>query len=552
MPTRDMPQRIKPIARLCSGHPGVKTHPAAMKPLPLPATLALAVVCAIIGFAIGRLGTLDPGGAASAASPGGNLMEPGFDSSPGRSSGAAVSSEKEPVAESAASLLPTAGRGDPVTRLEAAMQGGSQFSRIIRMLLVTSQLREEEIPGILAFAAGRPDEERDITRIGALARWAELDPQAAAEFTRTGTGSDRNAGPMMEMTLGEWAAHDAVAARAWLEQLTDPDQREHALKGFLGGLAIRDPAAALREVGALPPGSQTGMYASVFNAWARRSPALAAVQAAQLPDPENRRRAIESVLSVWSQRAPQEALGWTLRQGDPKEQRSLAGDVLERWAASDPQAALAATIGLAADLRDEIAARVVGSAVRKDLEEARSFAGRLPPGQARDQAMQRIGAFMAERDPGAAADFARGLPAGPARQALLGDVARVWSQRDPPAAAAWVAQFPEDGGRARAAGDIVGKWAKTDAASAAKWIERLPQGASRDSAAAAYAREVRNVDPEGAMAWASTVADQVQREKLAAEVLGTWRGKDRAAANAWLEKTRTIGDDLRSVLRRMP
>jgi hypothetical protein len=31
----------------------------------------------------------------------------------------------------------------------------------------------------------------------------------------------------------------------------------------------------------------------------------------------------------------------------------------------------------------------------------------------------------------------------------------------------------------------------------------------------------------------------------------TWRAKDPAAAGAWLESTRSIGDDLRSVLRRM-
>jgi hypothetical protein len=49
-----------------------------------------------------------------------------------------------------------------VTRLRESARTTSQFARIIRAFAVTSQLAEEEIPGVLAYAQTLNGEEREV------------------------------------------------------------------------------------------------------------------------------------------------------------------------------------------------------------------------------------------------------------------------------------------------------------------------------------------------------------------------------------------------------
>ena len=76
------------------------------------------------------------------------------------------------------------GPRDPIAHLRTITKAGTQFGRIIRAFAITSQLSAEDIPAVLAYAQTLTGEERDVISIGALARWAEFDPAAAAEWTR--------------------------------------------------------------------------------------------------------------------------------------------------------------------------------------------------------------------------------------------------------------------------------------------------------------------------------------------------------------------------------
>src|SRR4030095_4490837 len=78
-------------------------------------------------------------------------------------------------------------RGDPVSKLRSEKQTGSEISGILHIFGILSQLSEDEIPGVLSYAGGLVGEqrqEREIILFGALTRWAQFDPAAAAEWTR--------------------------------------------------------------------------------------------------------------------------------------------------------------------------------------------------------------------------------------------------------------------------------------------------------------------------------------------------------------------------------
>ena len=428
----------------------------------------------------------------------------------------------------------------------------------MRIFGILSNLSEEEIPSVLAYAGGltgQPDREREIILLAALTRWAHFDPAAAAEWTRSRTDIKNQHGEMIEMALSEWTVRDGAAARAWIDQLTDPGQKASAFRGYLGALAMRDPMAALQEAERQSkefPDERA--YQAIFRSWSSTDPRAAAQAAANLSisDAKTRNRAMGIAVQIWGQQAPREALAWALQLPKPEEQSQFIRTVLGEWAQREPEAAISQLLSLPEGLRDQAARNVVEIVARNDPDQARLIAERLPPGRGRDQALSLVAVNWAGRDPGAAADFARNLSEGAAADAWP-NIARTWMQRgEPSVTAQWVAQLPEGPARSGAARNVIDQWAKSDPAAAAQWLERLPAGPTRDVAAATFATEVRGTDPASAMEWAATVSNLNQREAAVRQVHDTWRKKDPAAAKAWLENTNVIGADLRSVLLRTP
>lgn len=526
--------------------------PERMTDSPLIRAAALVVAALLAGFGIGRLtapSTVPDATRGSASARFSSATDQ--HSSTGRSE-----SPPDAAAPLARNLAAKTGRGtdespaDPIARLRAVSEHGSQFGRIIKTLLVTSQLTPEQIPAVLAYAESAGGEEREVLMIGSLARWAELDAPAAAEWSRSHGGRAE----MLEMSLAEWTARDPAAARAWVAGIENADQREGAFRGYLAGIAASDPAAALREAASLPAGDQSRRaHEMIFRTWAGRDPRAAASQALLLSDEKIRGSAVSAAVGIWGRKAPREALAFALQVSDKSQQRTLARQLLTDWAQTDSSAAMSQLMTLPAELRDEAAREVFRAAARRSLEDARRFAEQLPPGKAREHALGMIAVQWANRgDLRGALEYAGRMPSGQTRDESIGDIAFQWSQRDRPAATVWIAQQPEGAARVAASRQVMREWARADPAGAAQWIERLPAGATREAAAATYSEQVRNLDPAGAIAWAATVSDARQREQLAHEAFKVWRGRDSTAAKKWLQSTNIIGEDLRSVLLRAP
>jgi hypothetical protein len=450
--------------------------------------------------------------------------------------------------------------GDPVAQLQAENRTGSEIGRVVRMIGILSQLSKDDIPNVLAYAVGLRSaqrQEREILFFGALTRWAQFDPTAAAEWTRSNASSSLKGkdDDLLEMALSEWTVRDAATARAWIDQLTEPGQKAGAFRGYLAALSLQDPVAALQEMERMPEDVRDQRaYAAIFRSWSSKDPRAAAQAAANLslPDANARRQAMGIVAEVWGQQAPREAVAWALGLSKSEEQSQIVRDVLREWVQREPQAAVSQLLSLPPSVRDEAACDVVETVAQKDSEGARRIAEELPPGPGRDQALGIVAVTWASRDPSAAADFARNLSEEAAADAWP-KIARSWVQRgEPSAPAEWVAQLPEGPARSGAARNVIDRWAKIEPAAAAQWVERLPGGPTRDASAATFAMGVREADPATAMEWAAMVSNLNQRESTVRQVLDTWRKKDPAAAKAWLENTNAIGADLRSVLLRAP
>jgi hypothetical protein len=219
---------------------------------PIFAAIAAIVGALLIGFLIGRFtspdapSTLDSAAAERSQHASGPIAKAGTDetSETTRSSTReAWDGKREEAFEH---------RGDAVSQLREGKQTGSEISRVIRLFGILSRISEEEIPSVLAYAnglAGDQRQEREMILFGALSRWAQFDPAAAAEWTRSQAGTNLKGkddelprdGPV------EWAVRDGAAARAWIDQLTDSSQRVGALRGYLAALAMRDPTLRCRN-----------------------------------------------------------------------------------------------------------------------------------------------------------------------------------------------------------------------------------------------------------------------------------------------------------------
>ncbi|RYD62660.1 MAG: hypothetical protein EOP84_34375, partial [Verrucomicrobiaceae bacterium] len=286
-----------------------------------------------------------------------------------------------------------------VARIQLALSSSHQISSMLRILGATSQLTKEEIPEIIALAERYDGEERELLLIGAIGRWAELDPQGGAEWIKKQGRNGRSDRQMYELALSEWGAHDPAAAKGWIEGLEDKDQKEAAMRGYYGGLAARDPAAALREISTLPGDRNRELYQSVFRSWARKDIQTAGAQAALLSDQAARMTAAREVSRIWGAEAPKDAMGWVQRLPDKELQRDLARDILSKWASREPKEAMAHLLTLPTEMRDEAASSLVEEAAKENFDDARRFAEQLPAGSARDETLMKIANQWAGRDP---------------------------------------------------------------------------------------------------------------------------------------------------------
>ncbi len=409
---------------------------------------------------------------------------------------------------------------DLAARFEDARKAPSEVQRIRRLIVATGDLSAEEIPAALALAAHTSGEKgiREVLQMALLARWAELDPQAAAvHATQESTKSRSTDAEMLKTVIGECGVRDPAAAADFVAGLDD-ERRGKAVTGLLAGVATTQPETALALLARFPEAAKdSASYEVIFGAWSERDPRSAAARAGALPPGDFRERALAGIAEHWAQRDPATAYAWATQLGDPEERHDALRKTLRAWADRDPQAAanqaLASgdhkfLLGVSDDIARELA--------QSDVPAAQRFAARLTDGEARGAAMSEVVLQMTEKSCAAAAAYAN--------------------------------QIPEGSQRCQALSNLCGSWAQRDPVANAQWLATLPASGSRDAAVKTYVERTVELDPEGALAWAVSIGDAEKRTETLVEGGKVWFKKAPQAAQAWLDANRTLPDDARAEL----
>jgi hypothetical protein len=368
----------------------------------------------------------------------------------------------------------------------AALREPNELRRIHDLMEAVSEMGIDWISSTLVLAQNLSAQEQESLMPVLVARWAELDPAAAAQFALTLPESVIRS-MTMRATFGVWLASSPEEAMAWASSLPPGQERSRTIDEVVRALAQRDPASAMLLLERFPKDrARDSSSYNVFSEWAKSDPRAAA--------------------DYWLKAIP----------ASGQDVNGALAKIASIWARSDPQ-------------------------------EAFTWAQKLPESTAKNSTLSIIVGAMAGRDPQQAASQVAQLGAA-SRASAAGEVALQWAQDDAAAAAVWAGSLPEDGARASAFRSIAQTWTGQDLGKVANWLDGLPASESRDAAVSAFTKQVSDSDPEAAVAWASTISDpntsKVDLERIAI----TWMGRDEDAASRWITATPSLAEDAKARL----
>jgi hypothetical protein len=478
------------------------------------------------------------------------------------------------------------------------INGKSDFRRQACLHLYADSLDAAAMPGAINEAMQLPLQYRNGALAVLIARWAELDPAAAAKYANL-LPKSASPGMLRRTAMTAWAEKDFAGALAWAQGLEKGDSKNESLTVLAGALAKRDPAAALQLIkDNFPPREAGNVYENVFATWSESDFAGALSAAQDITDLQLRSRALRATLNKRADTDPRAVLEY-VRASKTSDFRSSVGRyAINRWLERDLTGARDYVMSLPAGETRDVQIREVAQEIgRRDPQEAIAWLDRLPEAE-RAGAVESIFGVLAGRDPNAAIDAARSLPEGrlqdsaislvaqglietdldrardllnelpegSIRENSLNQIANRWARIDPKAAIDWYcANVPE--GRRGAMGQMMSEWSRADPEGALKWAAALPEGGSKgeilaqvfaqvgrdDPASAArqiekltaeslrtavpnFVSQWSNREPESAATWANTLRDEQAKAAAFAAVASQWGGRDPVAVARWIDK----------------
>ncbi|MGI8432613.1 MAG: hypothetical protein ACR2MW_10050 [Chthoniobacterales bacterium] len=257
---------------------------------------------------------------------------------------------------------------------------------------------------------GGPD--RDLATRLLVARWAELDPEAALVFA----AKHKEFGQITSDIFQQLAGTDLASALTRAQGITDPELHYQALRGALGVMARSDPAGALRLAAAAGevPHSEP-LARMIYRQWSQTDPTAAAAAAAQDSSGAGGWRSpLGQVIRSWADHDPQAALNYSLTMVDSEAQARSVGDIIRRWSDQDATSAAGWINTMpAGNARDAAAAAFASSVSSTDVPTAVGWAQSISNTEARTAALQRVSRRVLYRDPtnGATTLQSAGVPA---------------------------------------------------------------------------------------------------------------------------------------------
>ncbi len=417
-----------------------------------------------------------------------------------------------------------------------------------------------------------------------ISEWAMDDPAKAAERLRKLPASLQASG--IDSLAKIWGSKDPGAAQAWALSLGDAKQRQRALGAIAGGIAARDPDAALASLDALDAATRRTGLQEVFSTLADLDFDLALEKASALSDSAEKNAALNILAggAFYGDDDPF-ASGSTDTQPNSGQLVKLLADLPAGKTRSSVLGRLGHQLGiatpeeadriLAAYSGDELVilrSRMLEQMTRTDPARALEHFQSLPPDQQQASTFNNILSYLAARDPEAALELALGsgsdelqaqgaaqafhyltakdpkaasarlgtlAPGSGTHQSALIATANSWASQDPDAAAEWATGLDPEF-RNLAYGTIIPTIGQSDPPKAAGLLEELMRSKAAD-AQGGLANTASNLvdrwastDPEEAAAWTSALQEGTVKHAAAFQLASAWHGRDPDGAAEWI------------------
>ena len=355
-------------------------------------------------------------------------------------------SSPSPAGGSTASTLDLSPLVDiDLAALERALERLPQPELESKLAALMFTLTEREIPDVVALVIKAENHKALFSVARALfARWAEIDPRAAAVKAETIAQHGLRTGARSGALTG-WLASDSHRALLFLEErlaVNDSADRQLEFKYPLAGWVERDPKAAVAETYRTieDPMVRNKLVTGILRVWANTDSDAAIAWTRSLQDPELAREMQVAIIDKLRQTDPASAVRLAASMGFPDETVFNVGLALGKWSESDPSAAIEAYLQLPDSLRKApMASRVAVEFARSDPERTLLIASKLPEGEERHQWMLFSAQQMANYDPVAAVPTVESLPESLQYRAdVLREIADLWMRRQPEQAADWI------------------------------------------------------------------------------------------------------------------
>jgi len=163
---------------------------------------------------------------------------------------------------------------------------------------------------------------------------------AAAQLAGQGDGTVQRSIWMAE-AYSKWAELQPTQAAAAAVAITDPDIKNEALHGVVGGWASTDPAGLANFLSQLPSGGDRGlMLGQALQSWVGQDPVAAAnwINANATAFGQDLDQGVESVATLNTLK-PELAVAWAESIYNDQLRSTALTDILRNWALTDPSAA---------------------------------------------------------------------------------------------------------------------------------------------------------------------------------------------------------------------
>lgn len=287
-----------------------------------------------------------------------------------------------------------------------------------------------------------------LVRPTILQSWASVDPENAARYYTANPGQFAlmNVGRMMggggqdaaSIIATEWARQNAQGALTWANSLSQG--KSDALAAVLGEVAKSDPQKAAQMLDQLSPEDRTAAYASIAGSYGAKDFGAAEAWIRTLPQ-DQQSAAYASAIEGLAAKSPAEALAQINRMPDGDAKNAIIPALIGPLARTDPQAA-AALISAQSDqdIQRDSMRDLIPAWTAQDPAAALAFARSQEPGPVYDRAMTSYITTNNAGNPAEMMRLAETIDNERERGWSVGFTATRWMQSDPDAARTYIQQ----------------------------------------------------------------------------------------------------------------